>query len=468
MRPANNRARWYLQVLIAGGALLFSNFALATKTQLPSGSIIYGVVPPFFGKEPLKAVTAHMDQFHEQGIDALWLSPIYPTDVHGSISYAVTDYFGVREDFGTQEDLRNLIKAAHNRHIKVLLDIVPNHTSIAHPYFQDAEAKGPASPYYDYYQRDDQGKPVHYFNWENLPNLNYANPKVVRMMKDVFIHWVRDFQVDGFRIDAAWGVRLRAPNFWPELAAELDAIQPGTFLMGEASARDSYYCKNGFALAYDWTNQLGHWAWEDVFRNPAQFADRLGQAMASEGCSLTKVARFINNNDTGQRFITRYGPALTKLAAVLQHTVPGTPIVYTGDEVGAEYSPYDVFEPINWSDPLGFKPFYRRLATLRKSLPALSSGDFLPVSTPGRNDVFAFVRKSGADAVLVVLNFGTQKSVVVKMPMTQANERIAHLTEAVTDTKLTVSIKKDLWTLVVNPGDAAVLVLGAGKDGVRF
>src|SRR5436853_2151 len=80
-----------------------------------------------------------------------------------------------------------------------------------------AEARGRQSPYYDWYERDRAGHAVHYFDWTNLPNLNYDNPAVREMIASAFIHWARDFNIDGFRIDAAWGVRDRRPDFYPLL-----------------------------------------------------------------------------------------------------------------------------------------------------------------------------------------------------------------------------------------------------------
>ena len=107
----------------------------------------------------------------------------------------------------------------------MLLDFVPNHTSDQHPWFVDAQANGPASVYWDYYDRDADGQPTHYFDWTNLPNLNYSNPEVERFMLEAFSYWVREFGVDGFRTDACWGVKERKPDFWPKWRRELKRIK---------------------------------------------------------------------------------------------------------------------------------------------------------------------------------------------------------------------------------------------------
>ena len=124
------------------------------------------------------------------------------------------------------------------------------------------------------------------------------------------MYWVEEFDIDGFRLDVAWGPKERAPDFWPKAVGALRARKP-VFLLAEASARDPYYNRTGFDAAYDWSRDLGHWAWEGMFDE--SFADAGGLADAVETSmqrapSGDGVFRFINNNDTGARFITQHGP----------------------------------------------------------------------------------------------------------------------------------------------------------------
>jgi glycosidase len=309
------------------------------------------------------------------------------------------------------------VAAAHQRGIKVLLDFVPNHTSNQHPYFKDAQAKGPGSPYWDYYVRDAAGKPQHYFNWTNLMNLNYGNAGVQAMMTDACSFWLKEAKVDGFRMDAAWGVKERTPGFWPQLRKNLAAVKPGVFLLAEAGARDPYYVANGFDAAYDWTEELGHAAWEHAFDTPATTGDALRQAMAASKQAPDRVARFLANNDTGERFITRHGAAVQKVAAALLLTMPGFPLVYNGDEVGAEFSPYDDPPPINWDDPQHLRPLYRQLGGLRHQVPALAKGSFTEIAPKAAPGVYAFLRDAGkGDVALVVLNFGAATTAELPLP----------------------------------------------------
>jgi cyclomaltodextrinase len=380
-------------------------------------AVVYGVVPPRFGRAPLAAVTARLDALRDLGVDALWLAPIHPTDDPGDVSYSVTDYFAVRPDFGTPEDLRTLVREAHARGMRVLLDFVPNHTAAAHPHARDAEARGRASPYWSWYDRDPQGHVTHYFDWKHLANLDYANPAVRGMMKDAFAYWLREFDVDGFRVDAAWGVRRRAPAFWADLDRHLRRVKPGVFLLAEASARDPFWVRNGFDAAYDWTDELGKWAWGKAFDDPAHIGPALDAALAPRGTPMHRVARFLNNNDTGARFVTRHGVAMTRVATVLLHALPGIAMLYTGDEVGAEFQPYEEGPPISWVDAHGLRPLHRRLAALREELPALRRGAFRRVPVPGRPSAYAFLRDAGAEGrALVVLNFGEAARLRLELP----------------------------------------------------
>jgi cyclomaltodextrinase len=379
------------------------------------GAVVYGVVPFFFGPRGFDDVTARLDAIKELGATVLWLSPITGTE-EGDFGYAVTDHFGLRDAFGTEQDLRELITAAEARGLRVIMDFVPNHTSEQHPYYLSAEQRGPASPYYDFYDRNAAGEVTTYFDWENLKNLNYDNPEVQRYMIEAFGYWVREFGIDGFRADAAWGVRERAPEFWPRLRDELKRIDPDLLLLAEASARDPYYDLVGFDAGYDWTNRLGEWAWRDAFEAGASTAARLRAALIGSRTveadapmprSGALVFRFLNNNDTGERFVTRYGVARTRLAATMLLTLPGLPLLYTGDEVGAEFEPYDEGPVLSWTDAHELRKHYARLVALRRDHAVLRSERLEILETSHPESVLAYVRpgEQRADDIIVLLNY---------------------------------------------------------------
>jgi glycosidase len=380
-------------------------------------AIVYGVIPRLFGSPGAVAIQDKLADLADLGINALWLAPINATIDYG---YSVIDYFELRDDFGSKEDFRAMVQAAHQRGIRVLMDFVPNHTSDKHPYFMDTVEKGPDSTYWDFYDRDEQGNYTYYFDWTHLPNLNYDNPQVRRMMLEAFSYWVREFDVDGFRVDACWGVQQRRLDFWPEWRRELKRIKPDLLLLAEASARDPYNVTNGFDAAYDWTEDLGQWAWGRFWSDQADRVDA-PQMIKLLKAALTNppagyhpdslIFRFLNNNDTRTRFITHHGQDLTRVATALLLTLPGIPCIYTGDEVGQSFLPYSDDAPLSWNERYpGLRDYHKRLISLRKSMPGLHSRRWQILDVQPESQVLGYLRfrEEKAEPVLVLLNFSRQ------------------------------------------------------------
>lgn len=235
---------------------------------------------------------------------------------------------------------------------------------------------------------------------------------------------VRELDVDGYRFDAAWGIRERSPDAWPQLLAELRRVKPDALLLAGASARDAYYGETGFDLAYDWTDELGVWAWTSVFAEPDGIVERLDAALGGSPSATT--FRFLNNNDTGTRFLDRYGPGLTRVAAALLMTLPGVPGVYCGEEVGASLDPYETYQPIDWSTNPDVRAWYTQLIAVRAELPALRSATYVRLAVTPAADVLAFQR----GPVRVLLNFADRPvSAVVDPPA--AGPLVDRLTGAV-------------------------------------
>ncbi len=381
-------------------------------------AIVYGVVPFLFGSPAFKAIRERLDDLADLGVNALWLAPInvHPADDYG---YAVEDYFDLDPAYGSKEDFQSLVQAAHDRGIRVLMDFVPNHTSNTHPYFLSVEAGGSKSAYWDFYDRDEAGNPTHYFDWEHLPNLNYDHPEVRQMMIEAFSYWVREFDVDGFRVDAAWAIKERRPDFWLEWRRALKRIKPDLLLLAEAGARDPYYFDNGFDAAYDWTAQVGSWAWKVVWDayKLRLLSYNLTDALTNrpEGFHPDAwIFRFLNNNDTGKRFITRHGEGVTRVATALLLTLPGIPCIYTGDEYGLGFEPYQELTPLTFEEQFpGLRLYHQKLIALRKAIPSLHSRLFSiikPDAVP--QTVFSYVRYGEPSEpkapVIVLLNFSEE------------------------------------------------------------
>jgi cyclomaltodextrinase len=422
-------------------------------------SVGYGVLPPLFGPAGLRDVTRSLDSLHDLGVNILWLSPIFAAPA-GDFGYAVIDYLRVRSDYGTEADLAALVREAHARDIRVILDLPANHTSIQHPWYVDATARGRESAYYDYYDRGADGGVTHYFDWTHLPNLNYENAALATFMVEASRHWIVQFSIDGYRIDAAWGIRQRTPEFWPRFAADMRAASADVFLLAEASARDDFYVRHGFDAAYDWTSELGVHAWKGVFDEPSNIPKRLHAAVLETQEHTPEPQhtwRFLNNNDTAERFITRHAEGMTRVATAALLTLPGIPCLYSFDEVGAEYLPYSSLQPITTSAP-ELRDFHRRWIHWRRSRAALSGRGFtaVHVGEAGRAapDVYAYLRHEASETLLVVLSFSaTPSELTLQLPAARWGKSRARDLHGGPD----IPVEGGQLKLTLGPWDARIL-----------
>lgn len=389
--------------------------AVDLMTEHPSwidSAIMYAPVHRLWGGGAA-AVEERLPYLKELGVDALWLWPPATTRANGE-EYHIVDYFSLDSEWGTEREFRSMVDRAHELGLHVMLDFVPNHTSVDHPYHRAAQDEGPGSHYWDFYDRDENDEITSYTEifHSYLPNLNFDNEQVRTMITEAFSYWIREFDVDGFRVDAAWGIERRAPDYWPEWREELTRIKPDLLLLAEATARESYYFRSGFDVGYDWTDHPGEWPWENLWTFPQEIQPLITPTLTNRGNGYPRdaiVLRFLNNNDTGERFVDRHGVKLTRVASALQFTVAGLPLLFAGDEIGISYEPYVDLDPIPWEDRHGLRAWYDRLIELRRTLPALNSREMRMLESDW-GSVVAYVRPGvpGGSPVLVVLNFSRE------------------------------------------------------------
>lgn len=432
-------------------------------------AVIYEVTPYNFvnGGGDLKDIINKLPDLKRLGINTLWLQPIYPS-YGGGQGYDVTNYFAVRSQYGTEADLRNLIVQARQNGIRVLMDFVPNHTSINHPYAKNSTLYQQDSHYWDYYQREKDAAPysMHYHNyggfinyfWNDLPNLNYSNPEVQNWMTKAAQYWIKNFDIDGYRFDAVWGVTARNPQFTKDLRFNLKRIKPEILLLAEDKASRTSPFEERFDAAYDWTPEedwVSHWAFQadyDENGNPTIFnftpendrGEALRNALTNNGQGFApnaKILRFIGNNDI-YHFIQHHGLARTKMAAALIFTLHGIPLIYNGQETGKSGFPYEMEfvyypgRPMDYSDPNKLFPYYQRLIEIRKDFPALISDNFEEIAVSPNASMFAYRRWEGGSNIFTILNMkGSAQSASATLPVEQLNlagDKTFYLTELLT------------------------------------
>jgi cyclomaltodextrinase len=280
----------------------------------------------------LWGIAEKLDYVADLGATCLWLSPIFPSPSHHG--YDATDLNHAEPRLGGDEALRDLVAQAHHRDIRVLLDLACNHISNQHPIFQEA-LSDPASPYRDWFTFDDSEIGYRtFFGVPSMPQVNAANPEARRWLMDVARFWLREFDVDGYRLDYANGP---GPDFWPDFWAACKAEKPDCFCFGEVvdapDAQLAYVGRLDGCLdfhvgdALRRTFALGTWSETELERFLARH-----RAFFPENFLMPT---FLDNHDMDRfLYIAQGNKEALRRAAAAQMRLPGPPIIYYGTEVG--------------------------------------------------------------------------------------------------------------------------------------
>jgi alpha-amylase len=350
-----------------------------------------------------KAFKTELPRLKDMGVKTLWFMPITPISqknkkgVLGSY-YAASDFTSINPEFGTLDDFRILVREAHELGFKVIIDWVANHTGWDHKWTKEHP---------DYYEKDDAtGDFKIASDMDDIIELNFNNPDLVRAMIDVMKFWINECEIDGFRCDLAFWVEL---EFWKEARKELDALKP-LFWLGELDPIEHPEYMGTFDAAYTWT-----WMHktEDFYKKRLSLdflANVLEQYHAIGDASMRTW--FTSNHDenswNGSEY-EKYGD-MAKALAVFSCTWDGIPLVYSGQELpNLKRLKFFEKDAIDWTGKNQLHDFYKKLLGLHSTNEALSAGN--PLSTTQRlktgvdGQVFAYQRKNGEKEVLVILNF---------------------------------------------------------------
>lgn len=339
------------------------------------------------------------------GVDAIWLMPIYPIGEQGRKGslgsyYSIRDYKGINPEFGTVEEFRKFVDAAHALGMKVLLDWVANHTA------RDARwiSEKPA----DWYERDERGEAKVPWDWTDTAKLNYANHDVWLGQIDAMRYWVEEFKVDGFRCDMAM---LLPIEFWQEASAELHRIKPEIFMLAEAE-EDNLFNK-AFNMSYQWNI---HHIMVDIAKGARRVWD-LRNAIHSERARYPREAMrmsFTSNHDENSWSGSeqqRFGAALEVMTA-MTFLMPSTmPLIYTGQEVGYNHS-FEFFErdaiPEAAYTENRTTELYRRLTALKHRERSLDAGEWggevIEIENNAKDCMMTFVREVEGSRVVAIMN----------------------------------------------------------------
>lgn len=427
-------------------------------------------------------LTAKLDYLKDLGVGGIWLMPIMPSPTYHK--YDVMDYKTVDGEYGTVEDFKKLVAEAHKRDIRILVDLILNHSGSDHTWFKEA-IKGKDNPYRDYYVwakkdsiRDQLSKKTtsldsdnitqwhavdgdtlseHYYGffWGGMPDLNFDNPKVRQEFVDIGKYWLEEMQVDGFRLDAAkhiYPTDRAADNhaFWIWFRDEMQKIKPDVYLVGEvwSSAPEvAPYLKGlpalfNFDMGYAITTAVR--AGQDTIQliNKYKSINDFYLQTTSDYIDAT----FLKNHDQN-RILSELGGDQNKarIAAAILFTLPGTPYVYYGEEIGMLGMKPDEFirEPFLWSnesrdptittweeprysdlnsvkplsvqqaDPNSLFNFYKKFIAYRNSSKALTYGSLLEAEIDVK-EIVALIRKYENEESYLILHNISDVEVTLK------------------------------------------------------
>jgi glycosidase len=346
------------------------------------------------GVGDLAGLTARLDHLNDGdpettsdlGVDALWLMPVFESpSYHG---YDVVDYRSIDREYGSAEDFAAFLDAAHARGMRVVLDLMVNHTSAGHPWFEESR-RGPDAPRRDWYvwRPDDPGwtqpwgaGPTWHRNdadgwyyygifWGGMPDLDFRNPAVRAEVKDLAVHWLA-LGVDGFRLDAARHIVADGPGeaqndtpethaWWADFARHVHAADPSALLIGENWTDAAHIAPYFAELPMNFNFPLAEAMVEAAKTGAAAPVAAALAAMAAEYPPGALAASFLTNHDM-VRLASQVGGGAAERrrrlagAAALLLTLPGPPFVYYGEEVGLENGPGREDEwkrtPMPWND----------------------------------------------------------------------------------------------------------------------
>ena len=367
---------------------------------------IYSVYLRSFSPEGnFAGLEKRLPELKNLGVTVLWLMPVNPVgekNRKGTLGspYAVRDYYGINPEFGTMDDFKHLLAAAHRSGMKLIIDLVANHTSWDSKLIEEHP---------EWFTRDAAGKIVPpNADWTDVADLNYDKPGLRRFMIDMMCWWVKDVGIDGFRCDVA---EMVPTDFWEEARARLNRIKP-VMMLAEGSL-PAHHVK-AFDLSYSWNiyDALGPLL---QGTRPVTLIDAILKNERLQFPAGSLRMRFTTNHDKNawdSPAVLKFGREGLALATVLVNTLPGVPMMYTGEEVGNERK-LSLFEkvPVDWSQPRTMGDLWKKLFALRKDHKALSRGDMMRVSASPDSSVYAFVRAAGSDKMFVVLNFSADSIV---------------------------------------------------------
>ena len=335
----------------------------------------------------IKGMTSRLDYLQDLGVEGIWLMPINPSPSYHK--YDVTDYYDIHPDYGTLEDFKTFVKEAHDRNIRVVIDLVLNHSSSQNLWFKEA-LKDEHIKYWDYYvwahKDDPRVQPVvrkmpdgterpRRTNWNlvpnsdylyfshfgrNMPDLNFDNPKLQQEVFKIGKFWLKDVGIDGFRLDAARHVfpderAVDNHKWWEFFLQEMKTVNPDVYIVGEVWASTEIvgpYLK-GIPALFNFDMGL------EIIK---AINEENGSQLVDKHLKIREFYQSINPDFVDATFLTNHDQNRimssvnnnmdkARMASSLLMTLPGSPYIFYGEEIGMQGTKPDQYirEPFLWN-----------------------------------------------------------------------------------------------------------------------
>ena len=382
-----------------------------TTLDLAKGVLYEVNIRQFTREGTFNALAKELPKIKDLGVNILWLMPTYPistTKSKGPLGsyYAVSDYKGVNPEYGTLKDLKYLVNKAHQLGMFVIFDWVPGHTGWDHIWIEEHP---------EFYLKNASGEIIdpidprtgESFGWTDVADLNYDNFSMREAMKEAMLYWIKEVDIDGYRIDQAYAVPM---DFYEEVLPEIKKLKP-VFILGETDANHPggmRHLKN-FNASYDFP---GHHLTKDIAKGKKSVVDyrkhRENFILQHESEHL--LLNFVSSHDENAWAGTvdeLYGEAAHTMIA-LNYISPGLPFLYSGVE-------YDLNKRLLFFEKDSFPKvkgetydLLKKLGELKNSHPALHSGreagKYTPIKTSLLDKVLAFERSKEGDTIVFIGN----------------------------------------------------------------
>lgn len=398
-------------------------FANGDPANDPAGTERWGAVPKgnnFFGGD-LQGIMDRTEYLRRLGINALYLNPIFEATTNHK--YNTKDYLKIDPSFGTNELFDRFSRHFREQNIRLVLDGVFNHVGTAFEPFVDVVQNGAKSPYASWfnifsYPVKEPRNPNYecWWGYGSLPKLMAQHPDVKKYLMSVADQWTQN--IDGWRLDVANEV---PHEFWKEFRTAVRALNPECYIVGELWEDASPWLQGDefdATMNYRFRNACLEFFTKDAI-DAAAFDTHLAgtRALYSEEHNFA-MQNLLGSHDT-ERFLTLCNSEewRLRLAAVVQMTYVGAPMVYYGDEIGMEGGKDpDCRRCMPWEEKSwnkGLLGHYTKLIALRNELPALRRGSYTTLLADGTKDIIAFERRWGTDTVIVAVNKKNTRASVV-------------------------------------------------------